>query len=223
MPTLGSGRAQEIMMLVETMIREGEIPKTPVYIDGLVWDITAIHTAYPEFLSVGVRKMIFHKDQNPFLSECFRRVGSAKERKELIEDEGSCVIIATSGMLVGGPSVEYLKNLADSDRNTLIFSCYQAEGSLGNRIQRGEKEFMFSDGGKPEPLHIKMDVLKLEITNHSDRRELMRFVQRCNPKPKKVIINHGENSRCLDLASSIHKQFRVETVAPRNLETIRLK
>ena len=51
----------------------------------------------------------------------------------------------------------------------------------------------------------------------------MNFVQKCEPRPKKVIINHGENSRCLDLASSIHKNFKIETVAPRNLETVRVK
>jgi predicted metal-dependent RNase len=51
----------------------------------------------------------------------------------------------------------------------------------------------------------------------------MAFVQKCQPKPKKVIVNHGEDSRCLDLASSVHKQMRIETIAPRNLETIRIR
>jgi len=51
----------------------------------------------------------------------------------------------------------------------------------------------------------------------------MSFVHKCEPKPKKVIVNHGENSRCLDLASSIHKANRIETNAPRNLEAIRVK
>ena len=51
----------------------------------------------------------------------------------------------------------------------------------------------------------------------------LQFIIRANPKPRKVIISHGENSRCLDLASSIHRQFRVETTAPRNLETVRIK
>jgi hypothetical protein len=68
-----------------------------------------------------------------------------------------------------------------------------------------------------------MEVHKLEISNHSDRRQLMAFVAKCMPRPKKVIINHGENSRCLDLASSLHKMFRVETNTPRNLEAIRIK
>ena len=68
-----------------------------------------------------------------------------------------------------------------------------------------------------------MEVHKLEITAHSDRKQLMNFVYKCNPKPKKVIVMHGENSRCLDLASSIHKQNRIETAAPRVLEAIRIK
>lgn len=223
MPTLGSGRAQEVMIMIESMVRKGELEEIPVYIDGMVWDITAIHTAYPEFLNSTVRKQIFHKDQNPFLSPIFRRVGSHKERKELIEDKGPCVIIATSGMLVGGPSVEYLRNLADNPKHSLVFSCYQGEGSLGRRIKNGEREIIFKNGSKQEICKINMEVHKIEISNHSDRRQLMAFVQKCSPKPRKVIVNHGEDSRCLDLASSIHKQMRIETIAPRNLETIRLR
>ncbi len=223
MPTLGSGRSQEVMVLVEEMIKTGELERVPVYIDGLVWDITAIHTAYPEYLNNNIRKLIFHKDQNPFLSDIFKRVGSPKERKQVIEEEGSCIIIATSGMLVGGPSVEYLRALADNPKNSLIFSCYQGEGSLGQRIQRGEKEILFKEGQKQEMCLIKLEVHKLEITGHSDRRQLMNFVMKCSPRPKKVIVNHGENSRCLDLASSVHKMLRIETAAPRNLESVRIR
>ena len=223
MPTLGSGRAQEVMVMIESMVRKGELDEIPVYIDGMVWDVTAIHTAYPEFLNSVIRKQIFHRDQNPFLSPIFKRVGSHKERMELIEEKGPCVIIATSGMLVGGPSVEYLRNLADNPKNSLVFSCYQGEGSLGRRIKAGEREIMFKEGAKQEVCQIKMEVHRIEITNHSDRRQLMAFAQKCTPKPKKVIVNHGEDTRCLDLASSIHKQLRVETIAPRNLEAIRIR
>ncbi|MBT5022929.1 beta-CASP ribonuclease aCPSF1 [Candidatus Woesearchaeota archaeon] len=225
MPTLGSGRAQEVMILIEALVQEGKIDTIPVYVDGMVWDITAIHTAYPEFLNRNIRKQIFHKDNNPFLSPIFKEVGSAKERKQIIESGGPCVVIATSGMLVGGPSVEYLKALHGDKKNSLVFSCYQAEGSLGHRIRRGDREIVMSHdpSGRPDVMKINMEVFKIEITGHSDRKELMNYVSRCNPRPKKVIINHGENSRCLDLASSIHRQFRIETQAPRNLESIRVK
>lgn len=223
MPVLGSGRAQDVMIMIEEMIRKGEIEEIPVYIDGMVWDVTAIHTAYPEFLNKIIRKLIFHKDQNPFLAPFFKRIGSQKERMQVVEEKGPCVILATSGMMVGGPSVEYLKHLADNPKNSLVFSCFQAEGSLGKRIQMGLRELITQIGTKQEVTPIKMEVNKLEITDHSDRKQLMNFVFKCDPKPKKVVVIHGENSRILDLASSVHKLGRIETVAPRNLESIRIK
>ena len=224
MPVLGSGRAQEVMVLLESFIRNGQLDKVPIVVDGMVWDITAIHTAYPEFLNSVVRKLIFHKDQNPFLSEVFREIGSQKERMQVIEEMGPCVILATSGMLMGGPSVEYLRHLADNPNNCLLFVAYQGEGSLGRKIQRGNKEIMFGTAMRPEICPVRMEVVTIEgYSGHSGRKELMTFMLKCNPKPKKVIVNHGENSRCLDLASSIHKLYRIETVAPRNLETVRIK
>ncbi len=223
MPVLGSGRAQEMMITCERLMREGKIPKVPVYIDGMLWDITAIHTAYPEYLNRNIRNQIFKKENNPFLSEIFTRVGSNKERKEVISSEGPCLVLATSGMLTGGPSVEYLKGFAEGKKHSLIFSCYQPKGSLGHRIREGEKQIQFRENGKMQAMNINLQVHKVEITNHSDRRQLINYVKRCNPQPRRVIVQHGEASRCLDLASSIHKQFRIETIAPKNLETIRLK
>jgi len=223
-PVLGVGRSQEIMLIIEYLVRTGQLEKIPVYIDGMVWDVTAIHTAYPEYMNSNIRKMIFHKDTNPFLSDIFKRVGSQKERVQVVEEEGPCVILATSGMLVGGPSVEYLKHLADNHRNSLIFVNYQGEGSLGRRILRGEREFTMGNSINPEMLKINLEVHSLEgLSGHSNRKELMNFIYKCTPRPKKVIINHGESSRCLDLASGIHKQYNIETVAPRNLETVRVK
>lgn len=224
LPVLGSGRAQEIMITIHNLVTSGRLEPLPVYIDGMVWDITAIHTAYPEFLNLTLRRQIFHKDQNPFLWEMFKQVGSPKERTQVIESTGPCIVIATSGMLVGGPSVEYLRALGDNPKNAMALTCYQGEGSLGRRIQRGEREITFSNGSKQEILQLKCRIETIEgFSAHSDRKQLLNFVYRCNPRPKKVIVNHGESVKCLDLASAIHKLNRVETSAPRNLDSIRIK
>jgi len=212
------------MIVIESMVRRGIMDKIPVFIDGLVWDVTAIHTAYPEFLNNSIKKLIFHKDQNPFLSDIFKRVGSQEERMKIIEETGPCVVLATSGMLQGGPSVEYLRHLADNKKNSMIFVNYQGEGSLGRRIQRGEREYMVNNGSKSEVVQIKLEVHTVEgFSGHSSRTQLLNFVAKCEPRPKKIIVNHGESSRCLDLASSLHKNFRLETIAPRNLECVRIK
>lgn len=222
LPELGLGHAQETFLRVEEAVRTGELPKVPVYVDGMVWDINAIHTAYPDFLSSSVRNQIF-LDNNPFVSEIIRRVGSPVERKEVLEG-GPCIIIATSGMLVGGASVEYFRNLADNPNNLIVFGCYQAIGSLGREIQEGAKEVFTSQDNGNEKIIVKMRVETLNgLSAHSGRNELMQYVSRMIPKPKKIIVNHGEVSKCLDLASSLYKMNHVETVVPRNLETIRLK
>jgi len=70
-PSLGVGRGQEEMLIVEEAIKTGALPKVPVYIDGMVWDITAIHTAYPNFLSSNLKSKIF-RDENPFASDIFK-------------------------------------------------------------------------------------------------------------------------------------------------------
>ncbi len=221
-PELGLGHAQETMLRVEEAVRNGEIPKIPVYIDGMIWDINAIHTAYPDFLSASVRSQIF-QDNNPFVSDIFKRIGSPTERKEVIEG-GSCIIIATSGMLVGGASVEYFRNLADSPNNVIAFSCYQSIGSLGRQIQEGNKEVHLGKDYGNEKVEVKMKVETLSgFSAHSGRNELLQYVSRMSPRPKKIIINHGEVSKSLDLASTLYRSNNIETVVPRNLETIRLK
>ncbi len=223
MPVLGSGRAQEVMVIVERLMREKKIPNAPVYLDGMLTDITAIHTAYPEYMNRNIRQQIFHKENNPFLSPIFKKVGSQKERQQIILEEGACLILATSGMLMGGASVQYLKELCSGKKHSLIFSCYQPPGSLGHKIRSGEKEIMVRKDGKQDLMKINMDVHRVEITQHSDRRQLMNYIKRCNPQPRKVIVVHGESHSCLDLASSIHKTYRIETVAPKNLDVIRIK
>ncbi len=221
-PELGLGRAQETMLIIEDAIKSGQLPKIPIYIDGMIWDINAIHTAYPDFLSSNIKSMIF-QDKNPFSSEIFNRVGSSQERKKVVEG-GPCVVLATSGMLVGGASVEYLRELAGNKKNSIIFVCYQGVGSLGRQVQEGIKEIKMVNEGKEEDVKINLEVYTINgLTAHSGRNQLLAFVNRIQPKPKRIIINHGEVSKSLDLASSIYKLNRIETNVPRNLETIRLR
>ncbi len=223
-PVLGVGRSQEIMLILEEAMRTGKLMKTPIYIHGMVWDITAIHTAYPDFLNRNIRKAIFHKDENPFLSEIFKRVGSKKEQDQVINEEGPCIILATAGFLNAGASLEYFKALADNPKNTVIFVSYQYEGSVGRKVQAGDKEVQLPNTGeRPETVKVNMTVKSISsLTGHAGRNELMRFIHDLSPRPKKIIINHGEASKCLDLASSLYKTAHIETIAPRNLDSIRL-
>ena len=221
-PELGLGRAQETMLVLEDAIRTGKLQKVPIYINGMIWDINAIHTAYPDFLSSKVRTQVF-QDNNPFTSEIFSRVGSAQERTKVIEG-GPCVVLATSGMLVGGASVEYFREFASNPKNAVMFVFYQGVGSLGRLVQEGAKEVKMIVDGREEIVKINLSVNTIfGFTAHSGRNEILAFFNNLKPKPKRVIINHGEVSKSLDLASAIYKLNHVETNVPRGLETLRLK
>ncbi|MEK6940891.1 MAG: beta-CASP ribonuclease aCPSF1 [Nanoarchaeota archaeon] len=224
MPVLGVGRSQEMMLIIEKSIRLGKLPKMPVYVQGMVWDITAIHTAYPDFFNPTIKRNIFHKDQNPLMSDIFKKVTGRKEQQEIIDSSEPCIIIATSGMMEGGAITEYFKQLSSNPKHSLILSCYQANGTLGRKLQEGNTEINVGTADRVEMIPIRLKIhTMVGFSGHSSRQQLMNWVRNLDPRPKKIIIIHGEQSKTLDLASSIHKQFGIETTAPRLLDTIRLK
>lgn len=223
-PVFAVGRSQEVMLVLEEMIRMGHMPKTPIYLDGMIWEATAIHTAYPEYLNSQLRTQIFQMGENPFLSEVFKRVDSSEMRERVCSDPDPCIVLATSGMMNGGPVMEYFKSWAPEERNSLIFVGYQAEGTLGKKIQRGWKDITWAERGNHIQLSVKLNIETCDgFSGHSDRMQLLNYIENTDPRPERIIVCHGEESKCLDLASSVYKKFGIETRAPMNLETIRVK
>jgi KH/beta-lactamase-domain protein len=223
-PVLAVGRAQELIIVLEEYISKGIIDRVPVFLDGLISEATAIHTAHPDFLSSDLREKILHQGKNPFLSDFFTTVSSSEERLD-VTGGGPCIILATSGMLIGGPSVQYLKTLAEDKNNSLIFVSYQVSGTLGNRIQRGFREFQYVDAkGRTQLVKLNLNVFTLEgFSGHSSRSQISQFLRRIQPRPKMVITNHGEETKVISLATMIHKKLMKATKAPKNRETILLK
>ena len=223
-PVFAVGRSQEVMLVLEEAMRTGQIPEAPVYLDGMIWEATAIHTAYPEYLNSQLRTQIFQTGENPFLSPMFKRVETSDMRANIIDDVEPCIVLATSGMMSGGPVLEYFKGWADNPLHALLFVGFQSEGSLGRRIQREAREITLNDKGNPLTLQIKLDIETIDgFSGHSDRLQLLNYVGTMEPRPERVIVNHGEEFKCSDLASSLYKKFGIETRAPMNLETIRLR
>lgn len=222
-PTFAVGRSQEVMLVLEEAIRKGMIDDVPVYLDGMIWEATAIHTTHPEYLNNDLRNLIFHKGMNPFLSKSFEQVDSGEKRMKILDEPEPSVILATSGMLNGGPVMEYLKAFGPEEKNSLVFVGYQAEGTLGRRIQKGWSEIPMTHAGKTESMKINLKVETVDgFSGHADRNQLMEFVKRMHPRPELILTSHGDDKNCIDLASSIYRKLRIETRAPMNLETVRL-
>jgi predicted metal-dependent RNase len=144
-------------------------------------------------------------------------------RQEIIDGE-PCIIMATSGMLEGGPVIEYFKSLGNDEKNTIIFVSYQIEGTLGRRVQKGLTEVAMINGeGKMDVVKVKLHVESIEgFSGHSDRRQIINYLTNLTTKPERIIVCHGEKAKCLSLAGFIERRFGIQTLVPAVLETFRL-
>ncbi len=223
-PVPAVGRAQEIMLIIDGYMKRGQMKEAPVFIEGMISEATAIHTAYPEYLAREVRNSILHEGVNPFQSDYFTMVEHPSARDEIVEGEPS-IIMATAGMLEGGPVIDYFKRLASNELNTVLFVSYQIEGTLGRRVQRGLAETpIMNNEGKMEIIRVKLRVESIEgFSGHSDRRQIINYITRVTPKPEKVIVCHGEKAKCFSVANFLRRRFKIDAVAPEVLETIRLR
>jgi KH/beta-lactamase-domain protein len=222
-PVPAVGRAQEIMLIIDGYMKRGLMKEAPVFIEGMISEATAIHTAYPEYLGREVRHSILHEEVNPFQSDYFTIVEHPSVRQSIIEGE-PCIVLATSGMLEGGPVIEYFKNWADNDKNTIIFVSYQIEGTMGKRVQKGVNEVtMLDTEGKMAVVQVKLQVESIEgFSGHSDRRQLISYLTHLKPTPERIFMCHGEKSKIMSLANFIDKKANISAVVPAILETFRL-
>ncbi len=194
-PALSVGRAQEIMLVLVEAFNRGELPDVPVYIDGMAYDATAIHTAYPDYLSGYVRNKVFKEDSDPFTDPHISAVNSQDDRESVIQG-GPSVIISPSGMLAGGPSVEYFRALAGRPENAVILVSYQPQGTLGRRLRDGAKEVTIRDGTSVERIKVQACVCSVEgFSAHADKVQLLSFITSISPKPKNIFLVHGEERK----------------------------
>jgi hypothetical protein len=222
-PAFAVGRSQEIMLVIEEAMRNGDIPEMPVHLDGMIWEATAIHTTYPEYLRDDLRDRIFDEDENPFLADQFNHIDGGEDERQDVADGEPCIVLSTSGMVTGGPITSWLEHLGPDPDSSMVFVGYQARGTLGRHIQNGQNEIPVGDAsGRATTVSMEMNVETVDgFSGHADRQGLENFVRTMNPRPEKVLCVHGDESATQDLSSGLYHEFNMRTFAPQNLETFR--
>jgi predicted metal-dependent RNase len=143
---------------------------------------------------------------------------SIVQSKVLNPDEPA-VVLAPSSMLVGGPSIDYLKQIANDPKSTLIILSYQSLDTPGRALLDGVRQIQV----RGETVNVGCQVKKIDgLGSHSDYNQLMAYVLRLRPKLRRILVNHGERPKAQNLASMINKQFRIQTQHPLVQEAIKL-
>ena len=223
-PVFAVGRSQEVMIAIDQLFKSGIVKPVTVWLDGMISEATAIHSSHPNFLNRDLRRQMLKGGMdNPFNSSWFKQVDSREQRDAILLDPNPCIVLATSGMMTGGPIVEYFKHWAPEPSATLCFVGYQASGTLGRRLQKGHAQVPLMDGGQTLMVDIRCNMVTIDgFSGHSDRNQLIDYVDALNPTPKKIICHHGDPQTCNAFRQGLREKFRVQTYAPANLETLRL-
>ena len=131
-PTVGL--SQELILSINMYMKTGKIIETKVLVEKIISNASSIHETYPQYLSKELKYMILHDEENPFRSKQFVVIES-----QSLKREEPAIILAPSSMLIGGPSVEYLKQISEDPKNTLVLTSFQATGTPGKNIQDGSR------------------------------------------------------------------------------------
>jgi len=225
-PVPAVGRAQEIMLVINELVRTRAVPEVPVYLEGMLREATGIHILYSDYLSPTVKSEIRETGANPFLAEWYTVVDSPKRRSEIVSEGGPSVILATSGMLEGGPSVYYFSELAEDPRNKILFVSYQVPGTTGRRLlDSATREISLFDpsSGRMRVLRVNAAVERIEgFSGHSDFNQLTRYVSRLQRKVRRVLVVHGERKKSEEFAYHLQQHLKVNAYAPQLLDSVRL-
>jgi len=213
LPVPSIGLAQELMLIIDMHMKAGKIDKTKMLIEKIILEASSIYEVFPEYLSREMNHRLLNPEDSPFSGEQFNFVESVKL------DNGQAIILSPSSMLIGGPSVGYLKQISDDPRNKLILTSYQATGTPGRYIVEGGRQISVCG----QTITINCQVDKVEgFSNHSDYNQLVAYINRLKSKLRRILVNHGERPTVQNLASSLNRMFKIPTQHPMIQEATKL-
>lgn len=191
-PSFAVERAQEILYCIGKFMKKGLIPKMEVYLDSpMAMKTTRVFSEYSEYFRDEIRE-VFLEGKDPFNFPSLIYTESTEESKALNSIKKPCIIIAGNGMCSAGRIKHHIRNSINNEKNTLLFVGFQAYGTLGYWLKKGEKRVRL--------LGVEVDVkAKIEsiegFSAHADYNELISWLNNFSPKPKKVFLIHGEEDQ----------------------------
>ncbi len=211
-PAFALGRAQEVILILRAAQRDGVIPPFPIAVDGLVRAVCGAYAAFPEALTPSLRRYILNGGR-AFFSSSIQPIEAPQARERVLAGP-PCAIIASSGMLTGGPSVWYAERLAASPHAAIFFSGYLDEEAPGRRLldlaDAPVAERRLNLNG--HEVAVACQVGRYSLSAHADGDELAAIVRALQPKT--VALVHGDPEARAALA--VRLRDMAEVLTPRD-------
>ncbi|MFH0847435.1 MAG: MBL fold metallo-hydrolase [Chloroflexota bacterium] len=207
-PAFALGRTQDLLYTLSQLKVKGKIADIPVYVDSpLATNATEIFRKHLECFDAETRALC--QTEDPFGFSRLRYIRSADESKKLNELQGSMIIIGGSGMAEAGRILHHLKNNIGDPHNTVLIVGWQADNTLGRKIQEGWESVPIY--GERYKLRAQVAVFN-EFSGHADKNDLVGWVSK--GKWRKIFVVHGEEKASLSLAEALRETGYTDVVVP---------
>lgn len=210
-PAFALERTQELIYTLHRLRLDKKIPEIPIFVDSpLATDATDIFRLHPECFNEDINELLRTVD-DPLGFRQLHYTRSTDESKMINNISGPIIIIAGSGMAENGRILHHLKNNIENPLNTILIVGWQAENTLGRKIQ--DKLPEVSIFGEPYKLKCQVEVFD-EFSAHADRNDLINWVKQGKDRWQKVFVVHGEHNASLALAGAIKEIGIKEVIIP---------
>jgi metallo-beta-lactamase family protein len=210
-PSFSIGRTQELMYYMSRLQAEGRMPRIPVYIDSpMAISATEAYRSSKEEHDEDM-KISIAEGQSALEPEGVITIRDRRQSQELNHRPGPYMVIAGSGMANGGRIVHHLLHHVSDPSTLVLFTGYQAEGTLGRRILEGQPEVRILK--QEVPVRARIDKLNA-LSAHAGQDEIMRWLGGFKTPPRKTFIVHGEPKAQEVLQTQIHQQLGWDVVIP---------
>lgn len=213
-PAFAVGRTQILLYYIYKLKQEKRLsPHIPIYLDSpMAQDVTRLWNHYS-----GEHRL--SKDECSKVFSVAEYVQSREDSKRLNSSPFPSIIISASGMAEGGRILHHLAHYAPKEENTILFAGFQAGGTRGDRMLKGEKEIKIH--GRMIPVRARIENLDT-LSSHADYEEILHYLKNFKSPPKQVFITHGEPEASESLKSKIEKALGWKVVVPHYLDSINL-
>jgi len=211
-PAFAVGRTQQLVLLLHELIQANTIPKFPIFVDSpLAVNVTDVFRKHPELYDEETNKFLDNHG-DPFGFQLLTYVRDVNQSKALNDLHGPFMIISASGMCEGGRVLHHLRNNIGDQRNTVLLTGYQAEHTLGRKIQERRDEVPVF--GELMPLRAEVEMLDA-LSGHADLEELLAWMEPIAGGLKRVFLVHGEPEQQAALITAIRGRYGLEAIAPK--------
>jgi metallo-beta-lactamase family protein len=207
------------VLLLHQLINAQAIPSFPIFVDSpLAVNVTEVFRRHPELFDDEAREFL-DKNEDPFGFGRLTYVRDVNQSKALNDLRGPFMIVSASGMCEGGRILHHLKNNIGDPHNTILITGYQAENTLGRKIEQRLDEVPIF--GELMPLRAQVETIDA-LSGHADREEMLAWMKPIAGGLKKVFLVHGEPDQQTAFAAAIRQRYGLEVVAPERGESFEI-